>query len=106
MPTGGKEAAFRLMFFKLPDDVTDSADTSLPTNIFEESTESLSQCKQQPPVNHVQYPTQAKEVDNDSYTIRSTASTLTVDSSMPWLDTISDTNLSRRQQAARDTDQE
>ena len=54
----------------------------------------------------MQYPTQAKEVDNDSYTIRSTASTLTVDSSMPWLDTISDTNLSRRQQAARDTDQE
>jgi len=83
--------------------VTNKVDTSLPPDVIEECTESLSQYKQQqPPVSHVQYPTQAKEIDNDTYT-RSTASTLTVDSSMPCLDTTGDTNLSRRQQAARDT---
>jgi len=84
-----------------PTVITNRVNTSLPLDVIEECTESLAQCKQ-PPVSHVQYPTQAKEIDNDTYT-RSTASTLTVDSSMPCLDTTGDTDLSHRQQAARDT---
>ena len=90
--------------------VPNKVDTSLPHDVIEECTESLSQYKQQqPPVSHVQYPTQGKEIDNDSYT-RSTASTLTADTStltanstIPCLNARGDTNLSRRQQTARDT---
>ena len=97
----------------LPDVATvvpNKVDTSLPPDVIEECTESLSQYKQQqPPVSHVQYPTQGKEIDNDSYT-RSTASTLTADTStltanstIPCLNARGDTNLSQRQQFARDT---
>ena len=90
--------------------VPNKVDTSLPPDVIEECTESLSQYKQhQPPVSQVQYPTQGKEIDNDSYT-RSTASTLTADTStltanstIPCLNARGDTNLSRRQQTARDT---
>ena len=88
---------------------TNRVNTSLPTDLIEECTKSLSQYKQQPPVSHVQYPTQGKEIDNDSYT-RSTASTLTADTStlttnntIPCLNARGDTNLLQRQQTARDT---
>jgi len=81
--------------------VTNRADTSLPTDLIEECAESLAQCKQ-PPISHVQYPMQGKEIDDASYT-RSTASTLTADSTMPLLDKTGNTNLSNRQQTARET---
>ena len=91
-----------------PTVITNRVNTSLPLDVIEECTESLAQCKQ-PPISHVQYATQGKEIDNDSYT-RSTASTLTADTStlatnstIPCLNIRSDTNLSRRQQTARDT---
>ena len=79
------------------EDATKRIEMSAPTHLIKECTESLAQYKQ-PSKSHVHYPIR----DNDLYT-RSTASTLTVESSMPGLDSTGDTNLLRRQQAARDT---
>ena len=79
------------------EDSTKRIEMSAPTHLIKECTESLAQYKQ-PSKSHVHYPIR----DNDSYT-RSTASTLTVESSMPGLDSTGDTNTLRRQQAARDT---
>ena len=79
------------------EDATKRIEMSAPTHLIKECTESLAQYKQ-PSKSHVHYPIR----DNDLYT-RSTASTLTVESSMPGLDSTGDTNTLRRQQAARDT---
>ena len=75
-------------------DVSKRDETTIPTDLIEECTESLSQYKQQPPVSQVQYLTIGKEVEDDNFT-RSTASTLTSSSS--------NTDLSGRQKLARET---
>jgi len=77
-------------------------DMTLPTNVIEECTQSLVEHRKGPPVPYVRYPKEGKEIDEDTLT-RSTASTLTTNSTIPCsLNMSGDNNLLNRQQIARE----